>query len=142
MNNKYSFIVFNQLKEELNLRLLENYDEKQKYISTSKFCMKCTYESCENSLIIKFDALLRSKKAYCKTHRYNASGDKVSKTKLNSNKQIYDENRKKLLKLIEELNTELIGDYSSVIECFVFNSIFPFLITCFLQCFSLNSIYT
>lgn len=114
MNNKYSFIVFNQLKEELNLRLLENYDEKQKYISTSKFCMKCTYESCENSLIIKFDALLRSKKAYCKTHRYNASGDKVSKTKLNSNKQIYDENRKKLLKLIEELNTELIGDYSSV----------------------------
>ena len=31
----YSFKVFNQIKEELNLELLEVYDETKKYISTT-----------------------------------------------------------------------------------------------------------
>ena len=111
---KYSFKVFNQLKTKLNLQLLDNYDENQKYISTSKFCMKCTYEGCDEDIVILFNALLRSERAYCKTHRYSSVSDKISKTKSHNNKPIYDENRKKLYNLIKKLNTVLVGDYSDI----------------------------
>ena len=110
----YSFKVFNQLKEKLNLKLLENYDEKQKYISTTKFCMKCTYEICDEPVTIKFDALLRTEKAYCKKHKYYCIGEKTKKTLTTKNKSIYDENRKNLYNLVKELNTELVGDYSCI----------------------------
>jgi hypothetical protein len=96
----YSFKVFNQIKEELNLELLEVYDETKKYISTTKFCMKCNFIGCDTPISIQFVALLRSKKPYCKTHRYSLVGEKISKSKSDKNKPIYDENRKKLYNLI------------------------------------------
>lgn len=110
----YSFKVFKQIKEELNLELLEDYNENGKYISTTKFCMKCNFIGCDIPISIQFVALLRSKKPYCKTHRYCSVGEKISKSKSHKNKPIYDENRKKLYNLIKELNTELVGDYSDI----------------------------
>ena len=110
----YSFKVFNQIKEELNLELLQVYDETKKYISTSKFCMKCNFIGCDIPIGIQFVALLRSKKPYCKTHRYCCVGEKISKSKSHKNKPIYDKNRKKLYNLFKELNTELVGDYSDI----------------------------
>lgn len=110
----YSFKVFNQIKKELNLELLHVYDETNKYISTTKFCMKCNFIGCDIPISIQFVALLRSKKPYCKTHRYCCVGEKISTTKSEKNKPIYDENRKKLYNLIKELNTELVEDYSNI----------------------------
>ena len=110
----YSFKVFNQIKEELNLKLLEVYDETKKYISTTKFCMKCNFIGCDTPISIQFVALLRSKKPYCKTHRYSLVGEKISKSKSDKNKPIYNENKKKLYNLCEELNLQLIGDYSDI----------------------------
>jgi hypothetical protein len=110
----YSFEVFNQIKEELNLELLQVYDETKKYISTTKFCMKCNFIGCDIPISIQFVALLRSKKPYCKTHRYSLVGEKTKKTLSNKNKPIYDENRNKLYNLIKELNTELVGDYCDI----------------------------
>jgi hypothetical protein len=110
----YSFKVFNQIKEELNIELLQVYDETKKYISTSKFCMKCNFIGCDISIGIQFVSLLRSKKPYCKTHRYCCVGEKISKSKSHKNKPIYDKNRKKLYNLFKELNTELVGDYSDI----------------------------
>lgn len=110
----YSFEVFNQLKKELNLELLEDYNENGKYISTTKFCMKCNFIGCDTPISIQFVALLRSKKPYCKTHRYRCVGEKTKNTLSNKNKPIYDENRKKLYNLFKELNTELVGDYSDI----------------------------
>ena len=110
----YSFKVFKQIKEELNLELLEDYNETGKYISTTKFCMKCNFIGCDIPISIQFVALLRSKKPYCKTHRYCSVGEKISKSKSHKNKPIYYENQKKLYNLIKELNTELVGDYSDI----------------------------
>jgi hypothetical protein len=110
----YSFKVFNQLKEELNLEVLGVYNENEKYISTTKFCMKCSFIGCNSPTSILFVSLLRSKKVYCKNHRYSSVSAKISKTLSNKHKPIYDENQKKLYKLIEELNTELVGDYSVI----------------------------
>lgn len=110
----YSFKVLNNLKEELNLKFDDDYDKKDKYISTTKICLNCTYNGCKQNVTIKFDALLRSKKAYCKTHRYSSVGEKSSKTNADRNKPIYDENKKKLYNVIRELNTYLVGDYSDI----------------------------
>jgi hypothetical protein len=110
----YSFNVLKNLQQELNLELLENYDETNKYIAKTKLCMKCNVNDCNTPISIQFVALLRSKKSYCKTHRYSYLSEKISKTKKDKNKPIYDENRKKLYNLIKELNTELIGDYSDI----------------------------
>jgi hypothetical protein len=110
----YSLQVLRKLIEELNLKLEDNYDKKDKYISTTKFNLKCTFDGCNEKTRIKFDALLRSKKAYCKTHRYHFVSDKIKKTSADKNKPIYDENKKKLYKLIEELHTELVEDYSDI----------------------------
>lgn len=110
----YSFKVFNQIKEELNLELLQDYDETKKYISTTKFYMKCNFIGCDIPISIQFVALLRSKKPYCKTHRYYCGGNKIKNTLSNKNKPIYDENRKTLYNLFKELNTELVGDYSDI----------------------------
>ena len=114
MSNKYSLQVLNNLKDELNLKLCVGYDTYDKYISTTKIHMKCTYDSCSENVEIKFDALLRSKRAYCKTHRYCCVGEKTKNTLSNKNKPIYDENRKKLYNLFKELNTELVGDYYDI----------------------------
>ena len=110
----YSLQVLRKLIEELNLKLEDNYDKKNKYISTTKISLKCTFNDCNEKTIIKFDSLLSSKKAYCKKHRYKLVGDKIKKTSADKNKPIYDENKKKLYNLIEELHTELIGDYSDI----------------------------
>jgi hypothetical protein len=108
----YSFEVFNKIKKELNLELLEDYNETQKYISTTKFCMKCNFVGCNTTISIYFVALLRSKKPYCKHHRYLSLSEKTKNTLLIKNKPNYDENLQKLYKLSKELNIELIGDYS------------------------------
>jgi len=84
----YSFKVFNQIKEELNLELLEVYDETKKYISTTKFCMKCNFIGCDTPISIQFVALLSSKKPYCKTHRYSLVGEKISKSKSDKTNQL------------------------------------------------------
>ena len=62
----YSLQILEKLIEELYLKLEDNYDKKDKYISTTKFNLKCTFDGCNEKTRIKFDALLRSKKAYCK----------------------------------------------------------------------------
>ena len=110
----YSFEVFNQIKEELNLELLEVYNETNKYTSTTKFCMKCKFVGCKTPISIQFVALLRSKKPYCKTHRYSSVGEKIKKSLSDKNKSIYNENRQKLYNLIETLNIKLVGDYSVI----------------------------
>jgi hypothetical protein len=103
----YNFKVLNQIKEELNLKLLQNYDETKKYIGKTKFEIKCTYEGCDENITIEFVALLRSKKAYCTKHRYNSVGDKTKKTSA-------DKNKIKLYNFIEELHIELVGDYYNI----------------------------
>ena len=114
MSNKYSLHVLNNLKDESKLKLCDGYETYDKYISTTKIRMKCTYDSCFENTEIRFDALLRSKRAYCKTHRYHCVGEKTKNTLSNKNKLIYDENRKTLYNLFKELNTELVGDYSDI----------------------------
>jgi hypothetical protein len=98
----YNFKVLNQIKKELNLKLLQNYDETNKYIGKTKFEINCTYEGCYEYKTIDFVALLRSKK-----HRYNSVGDKTKKTSV-------DKNKKKLYNFIEELHIELVGDYYNI----------------------------
>jgi hypothetical protein len=111
----YSFGVFNKLKQELNFRPLQNYDENTtKYISTTKFCIECTYEDCEEVTTVSFAALLRSKRAYCKTHRYLCVGEKTRDTLAKKNKPIYDDNREKLYSLSKESNIQLVGDYLKI----------------------------
>jgi hypothetical protein len=110
----YSFTVFQKLKEELNLELLEYYNENDKYISTTKFCMKCNFNGCDTPISIQFVALLRNKKPYCKTHRYCCGGENISKSLYAKNKQIYHENRNKLYKLFQELGVKFIGDYTNI----------------------------
>ena len=93
----YSFKVFNQIKEELNLELLEDYNETKKYISTTKFNIKCNFIGCKTPTSIQFVALLRSKKAYCKKHRYSSVAEKISNSLSTKNKPIYDENWKNFI---------------------------------------------
>ncbi len=110
----YSLQVLNDLKKELTLQFDNDYDKKDKYISTTKLCLKCTYNNCNEYITIKFDSLLRTKKAYCKPHRYKSASNTQKKSLLDKNKPIYDKNRKTLYNLIKELNTKLIGDYSVI----------------------------
>jgi hypothetical protein len=110
----YSFKVLKILTKELNLEVSDIHTEDQKYISTTTLCMKCTYLGCNKDITIRFVALVQSKKPYCKQHRYASVSEKIKKTLLDKNKSIYDENRKKLNNLTEELNIELVGDYSNI----------------------------
>ena len=50
--------------------------------------MKCNFIGCDTPISIQFVALLRSKKPYCKTHRYSLVGEKISKSKLDKNKPV------------------------------------------------------
>ena len=84
----YSFKVLNEIKKELNLELLEVYKETDKYIGKKEICLKCNYIGCKTPISIQFVALLRSKKAYCKTHRYSSVGEKISKSLSTKNKPI------------------------------------------------------
>ena len=111
MNN---FDKLKQLEEELDLSFLEKYDENGKYINTTKIKLKCTYEVCNVPVTVQFVSLLRSKRAYCKHHRYSTVGEKISKSLSDKNQPIYDENRIKLYKLAQELSLELIGEYDLI----------------------------
>jgi hypothetical protein len=110
----YSLEVLNNLKDKLNLELEINYNKKEKYISTTKIGLRCTFQGCNEVLEIKFDSLLKNEKAHCKYHRYSLVGEKISKTKSKKSKPIYDENRKKLYEMVTEMNIQLVGDYNNI----------------------------
>lgn len=110
----YSLKVLKQIETDYKIVLLEDYNESGKYISTTKISLKCTFDCCNEIVTINFASLLRTKTAYCKTHRYSNVSIKISKSKSHKNKPIYDENRKKLYNFIAESNIELVGDYSVI----------------------------
>ena len=55
----YSLQILGKLIEELNLKLEDNYDKKDKYISTTKFNLKCTFDGCNEKTRIKFDLAVK-----------------------------------------------------------------------------------
>uniref|UniRef100_A0A6C0JYG3 Uncharacterized protein n=1 Tax=viral metagenome TaxID=1070528 RepID=A0A6C0JYG3_9ZZZZ len=110
----FSFKRLIQLKQELNLTLLENYDDKTHYIGKTKIRVECIIPDCDAPVEISFIALERSKYPCCKKHSYASRGAKMAISISKKNKPIYDENRRQLYRLTQDLGIELIGNYSVI----------------------------
>lgn len=110
----YSLEWLNNLKDELGLILEDGYDKKDKYISTTKINLKCTFDECDEIVTIQFCSLLKNKRAHCKSHVRFFKGNKIKTSLFEKNKNNYNENRNKLYSLIRKLNIELVEDYSLI----------------------------
>ena len=69
MKKNYSFHVFKQLEKELDLKLKQEYNEDIKYISTTSFCMECTYTGC-NKIIVSFYIFIQKQLRYFRRFFY------------------------------------------------------------------------
>ena len=109
----YSFIILEKIIKELNIQLLDNYDEQIHYTGKMQFRIKCSKTDCEEERFINFSTLLQNYEAktklYCKKHRYSNISNKISKTKNKNNKEKYENNKKKLNPL-EKMNSIQVED--------------------------------
>ncbi len=106
----YSYDELQKIKEELNLIFIDEDEHKEtkKFNQKTKINLKCKYPNCEQDMQIEFGTLYKKRYPVCKTHRYTIVSEKVSNTKTEQNVEKYEENKKLLYNLVEELGIQLI----------------------------------
>jgi hypothetical protein len=110
----YSYEVFKMLEKELDLKLLKEYKPDGKYISTTKFCLTCSYSNCKQDIKIKFYSLLKKKNPCCKVHMYLKLSDTLKKILKDKRQNTYDNNKITLTNLTKKVGSALIGDYDKI----------------------------